>query len=245
MTWKSTVSDVVYLNFAVREDEVNRLLPPGTSLDTRLHRGETWGFFSLVLFRHDSLYNARFGWPSLSFPQANLRVYVKDTDGSPAVYFKRMYMPRFYSLLARWFGKPPVSTMNLSFPGTVHSGGEYRWRLTGRGAGNISGKIESAQDLTGNLTKLFENPRSLIQFFRDRPLCYYGAGVDTVYRIQAMGSYSNALSFRVKEWELGFLADDLERHNFPEAFSANFFVPNIEFEFDRPSTVPLAELSNV
>jgi len=245
MKWTTDVSDALYLNFAVNEEEVDRLLPPETTVDTRLHRGEPWGFFSLILYRHESLKPGILPWPSFSFPQANLRIYVKDENGTSAVYFKRLYMPGFYGTCARFYAKQPVRTMSMNWPSSVHQGGEYRWRLSGSGQGNISGKVGEDAGISGDLVNLFNSKSDAVEFFRRRSLAYYSAGMDHVYRLNVRGNYGAHHSFRVREWELGFLAEDLERHNFPEAMSSNFLCPDMSFEFDSPAKVPLSELTRV
>jgi hypothetical protein len=245
MNWQSRLSDVLYLNFAVNQEEVERLLPPETTVDSRLHRGEPWGVFSLVLFRHDPLRPESIGWPQFRFPQVNLRIYVKDSDGTPSVYFKQLYMSSLRAFVTRWYTHQPVTAMTLNFPARVHDGGEYRWNLSDRGEGNIAGKVGRDQRISGNLLGLFDSEEDFLQYIRQRPLAYYSAGMDYVYRVNVSGDYGEYRSFQVKEWELGFLADDLERHNFPEAMTANFCCPEMELSFGAPGKEDLSTLTRI
>ncbi|MFB6356028.1 MAG: DUF2071 domain-containing protein [bacterium] len=239
MSWKAEIQDALYLNFGVEQEEVDRLVPSPVQLDTRMYRGQEWGFFSLILYRYESIQHSWLSWPSFSYPQANLRLYVKNAFDEPALYFKRMFVPGLYSTLSRWYTGQPISKMSLQFPNRVHPGGEYRWKLRGRGEGDVQGKVLNQKSFTGDLKNIFDTDREFVDFFRQRGEGFYGVRNDQVSRVQVSADYGSYYTFRPGEWELGFLAEDLERHSFPEAIHANFLCPELSFEFDSPESVPI------
>jgi uncharacterized protein YqjF (DUF2071 family) len=93
-------SDVVYLHWAYDPSVVQRLLPPGASVD--VHDGAAW--VGLVPFRMEGL-----GFPHLAplpfvgtFPEVNVRTYVR-AGGRRAVWFFSLDIDRTLpALVARW-----------------------------------------------------------------------------------------------------------------------------------------------
>ncbi|MFB6346913.1 MAG: hypothetical protein ABEK50_14400 [bacterium] len=225
MTWKTQGEDIVLLSFGLRVNELERLIPSDISLDTRTHEGEEYGFLTLGLVKYTEFYHENFPVLSLDFPKAFLALSIQDSDGTPSYYLKRLFLPRLQGWLFRWFGGFPTKVMSIDYPTTAHPGGEYRWTLSNGGAGILRGKIEQQTGTTGRLLDFFESSEAMSEFFWNRNLVYSGSP-------GAMRSSSITLSdcepypIVFEKMELGFLAEDLERHQFPEAVIGSFFVPD-------------------
>ncbi len=242
-SYTAELRDCLYLNFAVQAPEVERLLPPGVTLDSRQHHGKTWGFFSVLLYRCSGLYSRGLGWPNLKFKSAETRVYIVDGDKTPAVYQLRCYLPFFVSWFFNIFAGLPVRRMDLNYPTRVRPGGVFRWSLEGKGAGNIKGKISKNHGEQNNqLFDYFSSPSRAYDFFERRPVVYYGASDESVQRLKISGSYGKHFPVCIEEWELGFTAQDLERHQFPEAVSGCYFNPEVELGIEGPEEVSIDRL---
>lgn len=87
LTWEQRWSDVLFLHYAVAEEDLQPLVGPHLEIDT--YAGQAW--ISLVLFR---LTLRPAGWPSVpgfsSLLELNVRTYVRYKD-SPGIMFLRMY----------------------------------------------------------------------------------------------------------------------------------------------------------
>lgn len=244
-SYTAQLQDCLYLNFAVHAPEVERLLPPGVTLDSRQHRGKTWGFFSVLLYRCEKLYSQNIGWPSLNFEGAEIRLYVKDGDETPAIYLLRYYFPSFTGWLLSLTAGLPVRNMDLDYPTSVNPGGIFRWSLEGQGAGNIRGEINETGGPEGQLVNYFDSTSAAYDFFERRPVIYYGATSEKVHRLKSTGTGSSHYPVSIESWELGFTATDLERHQFPEAVSSCYFSPNLKLTLVGPEKVDISRLVNI
>ena len=102
MQWKN----LLFLHWGVEPAQLQRFIPPGVQIDTFQDRA----YLGLIVLRMHNL-RPRFA-PSLpwigSFPQVNLRTYIRDEQGDRAVYFLRLEtdQPLAAWLARRWFGLP-------------------------------------------------------------------------------------------------------------------------------------------
>lgn len=238
MSWKAQGNDVVFLSFGLKQTEIKRLLPANIRLDTREYKGQEYGFLTLGLVSYQNFYFENFPLLSVNFPQAFLGVSILDSQGHPAYYIKRFFLPRFQSLFFRWFGGFPVRVMTMDYPTNAHPGGEYRWKLSNGGAGILRGKIERQSGATGRLVDLFDGDEEMIQFFWDRVKIYAGnPGSTTRSEISLPSPDPHPIVF--EKMELGFLSEDLERHKFPEAVIGSFFVPEVDVRLTGPEQTEL------
>jgi len=100
--WK----DLLFLHWGLEPAQLQRFIPSGLQIDAFQDRA----YLGLVVLR---MHNLRPPFaPSLpwigSFPQVNLRTYVRDERGDRAVFFLRLEtnQPVAAWLARRWFGLP-------------------------------------------------------------------------------------------------------------------------------------------
>lgn len=89
--------DATFLHWPVEPDRVQRLLPEGLTVDT--HDGSAW--VGLVAF--DMVGIRAPGLPAVpylgSFPETNVRTYVRDASGRPGVWFHSLEATRLLPVL--------------------------------------------------------------------------------------------------------------------------------------------------
>src|SRR6202035_544612 len=92
MLLRTTVRDCLFLNWAL---PAAALPAPVAPLRYQLHswQGEDYVFASALLFYQEGLHLPALPLLWVSFPQLNVRLYVLDGEGVPAVLFRRMLMP--------------------------------------------------------------------------------------------------------------------------------------------------------
>lgn len=174
MVLRTTLRDCLYLNWALPAPALPELPEP---LRPELHPdgGQEWGFASVLLFQQVGLRSPTLPLARLSYPQLNLRWYVRDGDGLPAVYFRRMLVPAWVVPLARLVAGEPVRGGRLEYPQpsddpeadgwTWRAGGEEGLVVTARrgapaaGAGPDLGSWEAT-----------------VRYFRERRRGYVGTG---------------------------------------------------------------------
>lgn len=233
MPWQAKGNDVVFLSFGLKREEIERLLPADIPLDTREHEGEEYGFLTLGLVTYRDFYFENFPLLSVDFPQGFLGISILDSDQRRSFYIKRFFVPRLQGMFFRWFGGFPTRVMTMDYPTNAHPGGEYRWKLSNGGAGILRGKIERNSGVTGRLVDLFEDEEKLVDFFWNRERLYTGRA-DSLTRSTITLPDPNPHPIVFEKMELGFLAEDLERHQFPEAVLGSFFVPEAELRLSGP-----------
>ncbi len=243
-TYSIKTAESLYLNFAVKSAELQRLLPHGVKLDERKFQGKNWGFFSLVFYRCRAFTLGGTGWPRISFPGAVLRVYIKDGGGTPASFIIRKYLPPIKSFMLNLLSGIPTRKMQFDYPRAVNPGGKFCWAIDGSGEGVITARIMQKQAIGTGLVEYFHDTDDLHDFFLRRPVEYYGVTSETVHKISIIGtSYRHPLETEIERWELGFTAVDLERHSFPrEAISCCFYCPKSELDVKGPEKIPIGQL---
>jgi hypothetical protein len=115
MKVKTTARDCLYLNWSL---PVDALPPAPAPLRYDAHRlgKERVVLVSALFFRHQGLRLAGLPLLRVAYPQLNVRVYVLDRDGTPAVLFRRMMVPLWVWPGARLASRHPVSVARLEVP---------------------------------------------------------------------------------------------------------------------------------
>src|SRR6476660_1589253 len=128
MMLKSLVRDCLYLNWAL---PAAALPPPPSPLRYQRHpfQGEDHVFASAVLFHQVGLHLRSLPRLRLSYPQCNLRLYVLDGDGVPAVLFRSMLMPLWVVPGVRLVSEQPAAAarFRLPRPSAEPGDGEWQW----------------------------------------------------------------------------------------------------------------------
>jgi hypothetical protein len=230
--------DVLVLGFALPADEVRRLAPSRLKIETREHEGQSHGFVMLALGRFTEFYPQNFPPLSFSFPTGVLGICIRNHRDEPALYVKRSYVPTLPSLLFSWVGGIPTTTMSMDFPRKAHPGGEYHWTLTGDGAGELIGKIDRGHGTSGRLSDFFTSSSGVVDFFRNRNF-YYGGPPENLRELRLECPSADFHPVVFEKLELGFLASDLERNDFPEAVLGSFFLPGFNLVLQGNGSVTL------
>jgi hypothetical protein len=121
--------NLILANFAVPEDLLRPLLPPGCALDFR--EGQCWA--SLVGFQFLDTRVLGVGWPGFrNFPEWNLRFYVSH-EGRRGVCFVREFVPQWtVATMARLIYNEPYRAARMSMatgesPGVMTAGYNVKW----------------------------------------------------------------------------------------------------------------------
>ena len=127
----TVVRDCLYLNWALPIDALPAL-PDPLRYDEQVDGGNHYGFVSALLFRHEHLHMAGLPFFRFSYPQCNLRLYVRDHDGVPSVFFLRILVPGWVVPSARWVAHQPAEAAQFSYPQPSPDGheGEWSWQVT-------------------------------------------------------------------------------------------------------------------
>jgi hypothetical protein len=133
----TVLRDCVYLNWAIPA----RLLPPAPEpLRYEIHvaGGQEYVFASALLFQQERLRFAKMPRVTFSYPQFNLRLYVLDGEGVPAVYFVCLMVPRWVVPGARWWAGQPVVGASFDYAQPSRSLESEFWSWSVRRGGRLS-----------------------------------------------------------------------------------------------------------
>ncbi len=147
MRWSTCARDCLYLNWALPRDTVPELPAP---LSYEVHRsgGQDYVFVSALLFRLSGLHPESLPWLRLSYPQMNLRLYVLDGDGRPAMLFRRMLVPFWVAPVSRFLGRQPALAAQLDYPQVSQDleAQSWRWWVERSGQGlDVSCRLATPQ----------------------------------------------------------------------------------------------------
>lgn len=115
MRLRTLVRDCLFLNWMVPAASLPEL-PAPLSYDRRLVGGVDQVFVSALLFRQQGLHLPSLPFARFSYPQLNIRTYVTDGDGRPAVFFQRMLVPTWVLPGVRWIGRQPAQSGRFHYP---------------------------------------------------------------------------------------------------------------------------------
>jgi Uncharacterized conserved protein (COG2071) len=133
MRLRSRILECLCLNWAVPAAD---LPPPPRSLAYELHRFEGIDYVvaSALLFRHRDVRLEAMPLVRFSFPQVNLRLYVVDREGVPAVLFAAILVPAWVAPTAFLVGGQPARTARFERTGEPGSeSGSWEWQVHAHG----------------------------------------------------------------------------------------------------------------
>jgi len=168
MAFVTELVDAIYVNWAVDPERLPAPTPP-LELDSAQIEGELRAFVTLVLFAQSELHLDRLRWPSLSFPQCNLRLPVRDRDRIPAHWLLHQLVPAWVVPFGRWVGRQPVSAAILRPGRSEGSDGRTEWSWEVAAGRRLALKARPAAPPTG--TGLGDW-RHTVAFFRERPRAF-------------------------------------------------------------------------
>lgn len=221
MRFLTDLENCLYLNWAVPVGSAPR--PPGP-LRYEVHPTEEGPrvLASLLVFRNTSMRIASSPWPSLSYPQANLRYYVLDGDGVPAVWFRRMAVPAWALPAVRW------TVGEVVRPGRLrHGGDDWRWELHSRAGGfAIDARAGSTLGVAPNLGA----GSAVVRYFSRRSRGY-AVRRGRLRRVDATHRAAAPCPVQVTVGDGGWIQDALGAEMPPQPHSAWVF-PRMSFEFE-------------
>lgn len=158
------VHDVAFLHWAVPAEQLRELLPPGTTPDV----WDGSAYLGLVALRMVGVRPV--GGPALpylsTFPQVNVRTYVRDAEGRPGLIFLSMAASRLVPVLC--------GRLTLGLP--------YRWarvrveHRAGLHAYDVTGRNESNERVALRIGQRVVEPSPLMTFLTERSALYQHFG---------------------------------------------------------------------
>jgi uncharacterized protein YqjF (DUF2071 family) len=225
LSFRSLVRDCLYLNWSVARDCLPAL-PEPLRYEVRGGPGNESGFVSAVLFRQAGMRLGALPIPSLSYPQFNVRSYVLDAEGTPAVFFHRMLVPGWVVPGARLVAGQPALPARFEYP-LAFGGDAARWKVIA-GAGFQVEALASAQAQSG--TAQFASWDGMVRFFRERSRGYVKT-LTGLNRIATQPATTPVIAVRVDDLDTGLLEEILGLTSPPALISA-FLAPSTQFVFD-------------
>jgi len=220
--FRSELRDALWVNWALPRVELPEL-PTPLALDL-LGSGEgEVGFLSLVLFRQESLRLAALPFPSLSFPQANLRLLVRDAERVASVLFVRELMPAWAVPIARIVARQPASA--AIFHLRSEPGGTQSWSF----AAGRPLSLTATPGAPTTAAPVAASWEEAVAFFRERPRGYVSSGRG-LRRLAATHPGARAVPMRVEVNEDAWLAERLpgvERERWRRPHSS-FLIPSMQ-----------------
>ncbi len=241
MQLRTLATDCLYLNWALPLDSAPTLPRP---LRYELHRFKEsdWVFASALLFRHSGLQLKTMPFPRVSYPQMNLRLYVLDGAGMPAVLFLCMLVPPWVVPVSRFVGRQPAAAAGFSYPAPSRQPHQESWSWSiwrGRRL-EVAARLASPQVGDGPPLGSWERT---VDYFRNRRLGY----VEWDGRLRAIKTAHPAaevwpLAVEIGEVDLvGHCLADVEAGVLKSPHSA-WLCPEIPFIFElgKSMVLPLA-----
>jgi hypothetical protein len=129
MRLQSRIRECLCLNWAVPAAD---LPPPPETLTYELHpfAGADHVLVSALLFRHLDVHPETLPLLRMSFPQLNLRLYVLDREGVPAVLFAAILVPGWVVPTSVLVGGQPARSARFDHTGEPGAeSGSWEWRV--------------------------------------------------------------------------------------------------------------------
>ena len=182
MKLRTVVRDCLFLNWAL---PVEALPEPPAPLRYQRHawQGRDHVFASALLFHHDAVRWSAFPLLRVGYPQLNVRLYVLDEDGVPAVLFQRELMPAWVAPGVRLVSHHPAASARLDFPRPSRQSGADSWQWRAERGGTLTVRAWVHSPSFG------EGPRlgswdETVRYFQDRPRGYAVRG-GALHRVDA------------------------------------------------------------
>ncbi len=238
----TVLRDCVYLNWALPAS----LLPPAPApLQYEVHTVDNleYVFVSALFFYNDRLRLASAPAIRFSYPQFNLRLYVTDDQGLPAVYFVSLMVPRWVVPGARWLMGQPVigASFDYAQPSRSIEAESWRWSVRRGARLSIVGSPGTFEPAPGPLLGSLE---SKVEYFSQRDRGYSmvrspgrSGAKSRLVLIEARHRISAVWPLRVEVERVDLLTKILalgEGEAWPELHSA-WVCPEIPFSFELNS----------
>jgi hypothetical protein len=179
---RTVVRDCLFLNWAL---PVEDLPEPPAPLRYQRHawQGRDHVFVSALLFHHDAVRWSAFPLLRVGYPQLNVRLYVVDEEGIPAVLFQRELMPAWVAPGVRLISHHPAASARLDFPRPSRQAGADSWSWRAERGGTLTVRAWVHSPTFG------EGPRiggwdETVRYFQERPRGYAEHG-GTLHRVDA------------------------------------------------------------
>jgi hypothetical protein len=264
---ETALADALYLNWAIPLAALPAA-PSGLRYDTAVREGESFGYFSLVLFRQTGIHLRGASWLALSYPQINARLYVRDGANTASVLLLRQLAPGWVVPIGRFVGGQPLSAAVCEFPDGLPRGGEegsdtpaeeareWRWSFSAGARLVVTAQVAApAPASTGEVAAEAaggDSFRADAAFFRERTRSYWRHGgqgrPDGLRRVETEQPAANILPVRARfertDWLETFF-DFRPRQGWANVESA-FLVPRVQlvYAFDAARelapTAPMA-----
>jgi Uncharacterized conserved protein (COG2071) len=170
MKLRTVVRDCLFLNWAL---PAASLPAPPAPLRYQLHdwQGVEHVFASALLFHHDAVRWQALPLVRIGYPQLNVRLYVLDGDGVPAVLFLRELMPGWVAPGVRLISRHPAASARLDFPRpSRHPGdGSWLWRVRRGDSMTVRAALHSPMVGQGPQVGGWDET---VRYFQDRPRGY-------------------------------------------------------------------------
>jgi hypothetical protein len=230
MILRTVVRDCLYLNWALPASSVP---PPPAPLRYEVHDWEEGQaiFASALLFRQDGLHLPKIPLVRLSYPQFNLRLYVIDDDGVPAVLFRSVLVPGWVVPSMRVLADQPAQSGQFDYPSPSRTPDDEGWCWQVRRGGELRVIARQQTPGAGHGPSLGSWER-MTRFFNQRRRGYF-AGPSGLKRVDASHQAKAFWPLEV-EVEEGSLLDQclpLADAGWPLPHSA-FLCPEIPFVFE-------------
>jgi hypothetical protein len=173
MLLRTLVRDCLYLNWAV---PVGRMPEPPAPLRYERHStaGEDHVFVSALLFRQEGLRLPSFPLVSVSYPQFNLRVCVRDAEGVPSVLFLHVLVPAWAVPGVRVVGRQRAAAGRFSYPRCSDGppGAPWRWTVRAGESLAVSATVAAPGSPGGGTEPRFRRFEDLVDTLRNRTRAY-------------------------------------------------------------------------
>ncbi len=228
---RTVVRDCLCVNWALPSDALPDLPQP---LTYERHRdsGGVFVFASGLLFRHEHLHLVGLPFLKLSYPQFHLRFYVRDHEGSPALFFHRVLVPGWVVPSARWVGHQPAVAAHFRYPEVSRSPDrdeEWSWSVEQRERTlGLTGRVAAPRIGVGPTLGTWQQT---VDYFRHRSRGYV-AGTGGLQPVETTRQRGSLWPLEVSIEDSGLLeaciGSDLE---WPEPHSA-WLCPELPYEFE-------------
>jgi hypothetical protein len=182
MKLRTVVRDCLFLNWALPVAALPEP-PPGLRYQRHEWHGADYTFASALLFHHDAVRWSAFPLLRIGYPQLNVRLYVVDGDGVPAVLFLRELMPVWAAPAVRLLSRHPAASARLDFPRPSRQAeaGSWHWRAQRGGTLSVHAWVHSPAVGEGPRIGTWEET---VHYFQDRPRGY-AEHDGTLHRVNA------------------------------------------------------------